>query len=372
MDFTYSKEQQALREALGRYLDKTYAFEQRQDLVRGDRPWSDPAWAQYADLGLLALPFDEERGGIGGTITDVVAISELFGEHLTIEPYLSSVMLAGRTLAAAADDGARELLTRVISGQAQVAFAHEERRGTPSAAHVAATGTSNGSELIVSGQKDLVLAGAQAEQLLVTARTSGAPGDRDSLVVAVVDPGADGVSMTPYRTIDGRAAATIRLDQVGAEVLQIGDVADVLDDVLAQAAIALAAESIGAMGALLRTTGEYATTREQFGVPIASFQVIAHRLADMKMAQAKARSSLLYTTALAEAGVATATDVSVLKAQAGRCGRVVAEHAVQIHGGIGTTDELPVGHYLKRVLAIEAMFGDTEFHLRSIGATAGI
>ncbi|WP_106847807.1 acyl-CoA dehydrogenase family protein [Blastococcus sp. Marseille-P5729] len=372
MDFTYTGEQETLRETLRRYLDKAYAFDRRQGLLREGAPWSEAAWTQFAELGLLALPFGEADGGTDGTITDVVAVSELFGSHLTIEPYLSNVMLAGRTLAAAGDGWTGALLERMMSGQAQIAFAHEEKRGTPSVSHVSTTAMRDGAGYRLAGQKELVLAAEQAERLLVTARTSGAAGERTGLVVVAVDPDADGVSIRPYRTIDGRAAASVRFEQAPAEPLQIADVTTVLDDVLAQATIALAAESVGAMGALLRTTAEYATTRQQFGVPIASFQVIAHRLADMKMAYSKARATLLYTTALAEAGQATGTNVSVLKAQVGRCGRVVGEHAVQIHGGIGTTDELSVGHYLKRVLAIESMLGDTEFHLRLIGATAGI
>lgn len=374
MDFTYTSEQQSLRETLNRFLDRTYAFESRQELLRSDEPWSHRTWAQLAELGLLALPIDEEHGGIGGTIADVVAVAEVLGEHLTVEPYTATVMLAARTLAAAADDSASGLLDRVVAGQTVVAFAHEEGHGTPTIEHIAAraTATETGDAHRVSGQKELVVAAEQSEALLVTARTAGEPGDRDCIAVLLVETGGPGVTTTGYRTQDGRAAAVVRLDDAPAVLLQIADAAQVLDEVLAHATIAYAAEAVGAMDALLRITAEYATTRQQFGVPIGSFQAIGHRLADMRMAGTKARATLLHTTAVAEAGQLTATELSVLKAQVGRCGREIAESAVQIHGGIGTTDELSVGHYMKRILAVEAILGDTQFHLRRIGAAAGV
>lgn len=374
MDFTYTSEQQSLRETLNRFLDRTYAFESRQELLRSDESWSHRTWAQLAELGLLALPIDEEHGGIGGTIADVVAVAEVLGEHLTVEPYTATVMLAARTLAAAAGDSASGLLDRVVAGETVVAFAHEEGHGTPTIEHIAAraTATETGDAHRVSGQKELVVAAEQSEALLVTARTAGEPGDRDGIAVLLVETGGPGVMTTGYRTQDGRAAALVRLDDAPAVLLQIADAAQVLDEVLAHATIAYAAEAVGAMDALLRITAEYATTRQQFGVPIGSFQAIGHRLADMKMACTKARATLLHTTAVAEAGQLTATELSVLKAQLGRCGREIAESAVQIHGGIGTTDELSVGHYMKRILAVEAILGDTQFHLRRIGAAAGV
>lgn len=372
MDLTYTDEQQALRAGLSRYLDRTYTFDQRQALLRSDAPWSSDGWRHFTELGLTALPFDETSGGIGGTPADVVAVGEILGEYLTVEPFASTVVLGGRGLAAAAGSArARELLDGVIEGRTHVAFAHEERTGTASAAHVDTTATEGEGAYLLTGRKELVLGAAQSEAILVTARLSGAAGDRDGVALLLVDPAASGVTTRQYRTIDGRAAASVELQGAPAELL-VPDAADVVDDVVAHGILALAAEAVGAMNWLLAQTIEYGATRQQFGVPIGSFQVLAHRMANMKMAYLNARATLLYTTALAEAGSIRPNDVAVLKAQVGRFGRVIGESAIQLHGGIGTTDELPIGHFVKRILAVEAMFGDSDYHLRQIGATAGI
>jgi alkylation response protein AidB-like acyl-CoA dehydrogenase len=204
----------------------------------------------------------------------------------------------------------------------------------------------------------------------VTARLDGEPGRPEGLALLVVEPGTAGVRITPFRTVDGRRAAHIGFAgvEVPADACISADAHAAITTTIGDALVALAAEAVGAMGALLRRTAEYATTRRQFGVPIASFQVVAHRLADMKIAHTRARATLLHTAALVEAGRAAPRDLSVLKAQVGRLGRSVGEAAVQTHGGVGTTDELAVGHYLKRLLAIDAMFGDSDYHLRVIGA----
>ena len=372
MDLTYSDEQQALRDGLARYLDRTYTFDQRQELLRSNEPWSAEVWKHFTELGLTALPFEESVGGIGGTIVDVVAVGEILGEYLTVEPYVTSVILGGRSLRAAQSSArSSELLAGIINGDTQVAFAHEEGAGTASAAHVGLPATASEDSYRLTGHKELVIGAAQSSAIIVTARISGAAGDPNGVAMLLVDTDAPGVALREYRTIDGRAAASLDLQDVSAELL-VQDAVGILDEVIASGIIALAAEAVGAMNALLRQTIEYGATREQFGVPIGSFQVLAHRMADMKMAYMSARATLLYTTALTEAGTVSATDIAVLKAQVGRFGRVIGESAIQLHGGIGTTDELPIGHYVKRILAVEAMFGQPDYHLRQIGATAGI
>jgi len=377
MDLTFTEEQVALRDGLARFLDRTYTFDQRQKLLRSDSAWSADAWRHFAELGLTALPFGEDAGGIGGTVADVVAISEVLGEYLCVEPYAATVLLAGRSLALAASDAsgdrARELLGGIIDGGTTVAFAHEEGRGTPPAAYIgmAATASDTSDAVRLTGSKELVIGAEQAAAYVVTARAAGVPGSRDGLVLVLVEADAPGISLRDYRTVDGRAAASVEFSDVPGLVL-VSDAGAVIDDVIDTAILGLAAEAVGAMGALLKITVEYGSTREQFGVPIGTFQALAHRMANMKMAHLQARATLLYTTAMVEAGTAGASDIAVLKAQVGRFGRLIGESAVQVHGGIGTTDELPVGHYLKRILAVEAMFGDSDHHLRTVGATAGV
>jgi alkylation response protein AidB-like acyl-CoA dehydrogenase len=362
MDFNYSEEQQMLRDSIGKYLEKSYDFDARQKLVRGEAPWSAEAWQQFAEFGLLALPFSEEQGGLGGSISDCVAFAELFGKHLVIEPYTSAVMLAGAALAASGEAAAQDTFAKVIGGEAVVAFAFEEGHGTPSPAHITMTAAVEGAGCVLSGEKRLVIAGADADALVVAARN----GEGGAPALFLVEAGAAGLGSRAYRTIDGRSAADIRFDHVKATALDL--LATALDDIVARAIIVQCAEAVGAMGALCAITTEYAMTRKQFGVPIATFQAIAHRLADMKIAYCKARASLLYTTALAQGGAASQRDIAILKAQCGKLGRAIGEAAIQTHGGVGTTDELSVGHYHKRLIACDAMFGDHAYHFRKIGA----
>jgi len=371
MDFTFTDEQTMLRESVGRYLAKNYTFEDRQALVKSDRPFSAEAWQAFAEFGLLSLPFPEELDGLGGSVVDLVAVGELFGEHLVVEPYLSSILLAGRALAEFGEaPRAKRWLERLMSGEALAAFAHEEGAGTADPALVAVRCTETDGGYRLDGEKRLVLGGANADVLVVTARVAGEPGGRDGLALLVVEPGASGVRITPFKTVDGRSAAHIAFDavEVSADDCLTTDAYQALTRTLDDAVIALSAEAVGAMDALLRQTTDYAVTRKQFGVPIGTFQTVAHRLSDMKMAFTKARATLLYTAALAEAGRAGRREVSVLKAQVGRLGRAIAEAAVQTHGGIGMTDELAVGHYMKRILAVDAMFGNSDYHYRVVGA----
>jgi alkylation response protein AidB-like acyl-CoA dehydrogenase len=307
---------------------------------------------------------------LGGSITDIVAVAEVFGEHMMSEPYLSSVILAGRALAMAEkSETARTWLAKIVDGDALGAFAHEEGRGTADPVRLATTVTRSAQGWVLSGEKRLVLGGSDADVLVVTARLAGAGHAEEELGVVAVTPDLPGVTLTSYRTIDGRKAANCVFDDVriGAADLLVADAAKTITAVLDGALLALCAEAVGAINALLETTAAYAGTRQQFGVPIATFQAVAHRIADMKIASVKARSTLLYTTALVEAGRAQARDISLLKAQVGRLGRAVAESAVQIHGGVGMTDEVSIGHYLKRILVIDAMFGDSDYHFRKVG-----
>lgn len=368
MDFSFTDEQAMLRDSVARYLEKNYDFERRKTIV--SQGYSKEVWRDFADQGLLALPFSEDVGGFGGTIVDVVSIAELFGERLVVEPYCSSVLLAGNALARAGrTEPLRSLVTRIVAGDCLAAFAHEEGAGLADPALVSLRAEATGDSYRLDGEKRYVLGGAQAEALVVSARIGGAPGDAGGLALILLRPDHAGVRITPFRTVDGRAAAHIRFDGVtiSADAILSTDAYGIIADVIRDATIALCAEGVGAMGALLSATADYASTRRQFGVPIGSFQAVAHRLADMKIAYAKARSTLLYTTALAEAGRATPRDISILKGQIGRLGISLAEAAVQTHGGIGMTDELAVGHYLKRLLAIDAMFGASDYHFRLVG-----
>lgn len=375
MDFTFSDEQTMLRDSVSQYLARSYAFDARQAIVGSEGGTSAEVWHQLGEFGLLALPFPESAGGLGGSMTDVVAIAELFGGHLMSEPYLSSIVLAGRAFALAIERDAASVtasdwLAKIVDGSALGAFAHEEGRGTADPARIATIATLGPDGYELDGEKRLVLGGGDAHVLVVTARLLGGGHAEGELGLVLVTPDLPGVALTTYRTVDGRKAAncTFADVRVVSENLLAAEATSTITAIIEVALIVLSAEAVGAMGALLETTAFYAATRQQFGVPIATFQALAHLLANMKIAFLQARSTLLYTTALVEAGRAHARDISLLKAQVGRLGRTIAESAVQIHGGVGTTDDVAIGHYLKRILAIDAMFGDSDYHLRKVGA----
>ena len=360
MEFAFSQEQDMLRESVSRYLEKNYDFDTRQALVRSDDAWSTDVWSQFAELGLLALPFSEDKGGLGGSIADCVAFASSFGKHLVVEPYAHTIMLAGAALEASDHESAPDWIEKLASGEAVVAFAYEEGAGTASPDMIRTVAARDGASYTLSGEKRLVIAGAEADAVIVAAR------EGDKLGLYLVSKDATGLSTGSYTTIDGQSAAKMTFRDTPATLL-LEDASEALETILTNAIIVQSAEAVGAMEALLATTAEYAMTRKQFDKPIMMFQSVAHRLSDMKIAYTKALSTLTYTTALANSGGATPHDISVLKGQIGKLGREIGEAAIQTHGGVGMTDELNVSHYHKRLLAYDAQLGDHAYHLRVVG-----
>ncbi|MEM1052126.1 MAG: acyl-CoA dehydrogenase [Pseudomonadota bacterium] len=368
MDFSFTQEQDMLRESVAKLLERKYDFDTRQALVASDAPWSTDVWNEFAELGLTLLPFSEEQGGLGGSVADCVAFAGTFGEHLVVEPYVASTILAGGTLAASGTPTALTWIEKLGSGEAALAFAYEEGNGTATPDQIAMVAEPSGDGVTLSGEKRLVIAGDTADAIVVVARRS----DSGKLGCYLVEQGAAGLTLRPYKTIDGRSAATIRFElvPVAAEAVLLEDAGDALEAIIAEAIIVQSAETLGAMKALLTITGEYAMTRKQFGQPIGMFQVVAHRLADMKIAYTKALSTLTYTTALANSGAATPRDIATLKGQMGKLGREIGEAAIQTHGGVGMTDELNISHFHKRILAFDASLGSSAYHLRKVGQMA--
>ncbi len=366
MDFNFTDEQRMLRDSVSNFLVRHYDFDSRQKIVRSDAGWSREIWQQLAELGLLALPVAEDAGGLGGSAVDLIAIAEPFGAHLLAEPYCANALLVAPLLAHAQNAGAGDWLEKIMAGEALGAFAYEEGHGTPDLSQIGCIAVRDGDGFTVTGEKRLVTGGGEADILLVVAQLDGRP------CVLLAQPDAAGITITEYPTIDGRRAANIVFDgaQLAADALLIADAEDKVRAAIDMAMLALCAECVGAMGGLMRQTAEYAATRKQFGVPIGTFQSVAHRIADMKMAYTRARATLLYTAALLEAGRATRRDMAILKGQIGKLGRQVGESAIQTHGGVGMTDELSIGHLHKRILANDALFGAGEYHLRVLGNLA--
>jgi pimeloyl-CoA dehydrogenase small subunit len=379
MDFDLSEEQRLLKDSVDRLLADRYDFETRKKHADNPEGWSRELWAQYAELGLLALPFSEEHGGFGGGGTETMIVMEAFGRALVLEPYLATVVLAGGLIAeGGSDEQGQRVIPQIADGSQRLAFAHSERQSRYDLADVTAEAKRDGDGWIIDGEKSLVLHGDTADQLIVSARTSGNRRDRGGIGLFLVGAKTDGVSRRGYPTQDGLRAAEISLAKVrvGPENV-IGDPENALpliEKIVDRAIAALCAEAVGAMHEMHALTVDYLKTRKQFGVPIGSFQALQHRAVDMFVALEQARSMAMFATMMAGDDDADERRkaVSAAKIQIGRSGKLVGQQAIQLHGGVGMTMELKVGHYFKRVTMIDTLFGDADHHLARLAEAGGL
>ncbi|MGO4332874.1 acyl-CoA dehydrogenase family protein [Cupriavidus sp. M-11] len=370
MDFQFSEEQSMLRDTLARYLADHYGFEARQAAVRSPAGWRPACWKALAqELGLLGAGFPERFGGLGGGAVEHMIVMEQFGRHLVVEPYLSTVVLGGGALLHGNEALAAQWLPAIIGGEATVAWAHAEPRSRYCLHDVQSTAVRAQGGWRLSGHKAVVVAAPWATHLVVSARTGGTRRERAGISLFWLPRDTPGVALQAYPTVDGARAAEVRLDNVfvpddallGAE----GQALALIERLSDEAAVALCAEAGGAMSRMLGDTVDYARQRKQFGVPIATFQVLQHRMADMyvQLEQAVALTQVAAMQAGADPQ-RRALAASAAKAHAGQAGKLVGQAAVQIHGGMGVTEELAVGHYFKRVTAIDLQFGSADHHLR--------
>src|SRR5246127_2297098 len=379
MDFEFSEEQRLLKDSVERLLKDRYDFEQRKAYMKEPGGFGRALWKQYADLGLLGLPFEEAHGGSGGGPVETMIVAEAFGRALALEPYLATVVLAGGLLRHAGTQHQRDaILPKIAEGAMLVAFAHAERQARYDLADVATAAKRDGSGYVIDGQKSLVLNGDAADKLIVSARVSGNRRDRDGLALFIIDAGAPGVTRREYATVDGLRAADVTLANVkaGADAVlgEAGKAYLVIERVADEAIAALCAEAVGGMAAMHELTLEYLRTRQQFGRPIGQFQVLQHRSVDMLVALEQARSMAMFAAVMA--GEENADErrraMAAAKVQIGRSGRHIGQEAVQLHGGIGMTMEYKVGHHFKRMTMIDKLFGDADTHLEALARLGGL
>jgi pimeloyl-CoA dehydrogenase small subunit len=379
MDFGLSEEQRLLKESVDRLLNDRYDFESRKRFMQSGDGWSRELWKQYAELGLLGLPFDEKHGGFGGGPVEIGIVMEAFGRALTLEPFVATVLLGGGLVRHAGSEAQRAaIVPKVAAGELLLAFAHAERQARYDLADVLTTARRDGTGYLIDGAKSLVLHGDSADQLIVSARISGARKDRDGIGLFLVDSTAKGVSRRGYQTNDGQRAAEVTLEGVkaGADAAlgAPGKAFPVIERVVHETIAALAAEAVGAMTAMHEMTVDYLRTRKQFGVPIGSFQVLQHKAVDMLVAIEQARSIMFYGTMMAAEPDAEMRRkaMAAVKAQIGRSGHIVGQIGTQLHGGIGMTMEYKGGHYFKRLAMTDATFGDAEHHLGLLAKAGGL
>jgi alkylation response protein AidB-like acyl-CoA dehydrogenase len=377
MDFEFKEEQLQLADALKRWIARDYSFEARRKIVASTAGVSEQAWSTLAELGLTALPVPEQQGGFAGNAVDMFVVMQELGRGLVVEPYFATV-LGAEFLRLGGGHGA--LLERVATGELKLACALGERQSRYDMRDIATRAERDGDGWRLSGEKKVVLHGAQAGLLVVSARSAGAQRDQrdpDGITLFAVPRDAAGVHVTEYRMLDGQRAADVRFDGVrlGGEAVigQPGAGWTILEAALDYGAGLLCAEAVGAMDALFAATLEYLKTRQQFGVAIGKFQALQHRMADMYIHLEQARSMAMLAAVRLGSGDADERRkaVSAAKYRVGQAARFVGQQAVQLHGGMGVTDELPAAHYFKRLTTIALTLGDADHHLARFMAQPG-
>ena len=368
MNFDFTEEQVMLRDSVARFVQDDYDFDSRRAIADSDEGMSKAHWQTFAELGWLSVPFAEEHGGFGGSASDVMVMMEEFGKGLVVEPYLATVVLFGGLLQRGGSDDLKNAhIPSIIDGSRQGAFAYLERQSRFELADVKTTATAQGDSFKLNGEKVVVLNGVNADQLIVSARTSGGQFDEQGISLFMVAADAQGVDKTSYRLMDGQLVANITFSDVEVSADSLlgakNQGLELMNAVVQDAIIALGAEALGAMAQLNAKTLEYTKTREQFGVAIGSFQVLQHRMVETFMSYEQTKS-MLYRAVCALPGGGDEAKVAIhaLKVMIDRAGRNVYEEAIQLHGGMGLTDELDIGHYAKRLMMINTTFGNGDYH----------
>ncbi|ROO31449.1 acyl-CoA dehydrogenase family protein [Salinisphaera japonica] len=368
MDFSYSDEQRMLADLVTRVVADHYAFDAREGYIASPEGHSPDVWAQFAELGLLAVPFSETAGGFDGGGAELMVVAEGLGRGLVVEPYLGRIVLAGCFLDGALDDAAKaDTLEPLITGEARWALAVHEPAGRYDPYWIETTAVKDGQGWHLSGRKATVLAGDSADHLIVIARTSGDNPAQSGLSAFWVDADTAGVRRTGYTTIDGQRAAEIWLDDVAVDADALIGVEDeagtALEYALDRGVVALCAEAAGAMEIACDLTLDYLKERKQFGVPIGSFQALQHRMVDMRMNLEKVRSLTLWAACSLDGDATERRQrLASAKTMVGTAGRKLAEEAIQLFGGMGMMDESSVAHYAKRIIMIDHYLGDANFH----------
>ncbi len=371
MDFSLSPEQALFKDSVERFVRDAYPFEKRCRIIAGEDGFSREMWSQFAELGWLGVAVPEALGGSGGSATEVMIVMEAFGRGLVVEPFLSSVILGGRLAEFGGMAAQRQaLLPDLAQGRLILAFAYAEPQSGYDPFDVETTASEDGGGYRIEGLKRLVLHAQAADKIIVSARTAGSSRDRDGISLFLVARDAEGLSRRDYRTLDGGRASDLTLEDVrvdGEALLGAPDQAlPVIETAIDHAVAALCAEAVGAMAAALEATNDHLKIRRQFGRPLGDFQVLQHRMVDMFMACEEARSMAYMATCKLGDGDAGARQkaLSAAKARIGKAGRFIGGQAVQLHGGMGMTDELIIGHYFKRLVMIDTLFGNADYHLR--------
>ena len=370
MDFTFNEEQTLIQDQVDQFVQKEYDWETRQSLSNSDLGFGEDNWKKFAELGWLGISVSEESGGFGGSAIESMLIMEAFGKGLVVEPFLETMIMSGGILDNHGSDQQKSsILEPAIAGEMQLALAYAEPQSRFNLSDVVTEAKEEGENFILNGYKSVVMNGPSADKIIVSARTSGSQMEEEGISLFIVDAASEGLNRTNYKTVDGKRASDITIENLSVSkeniIGPINSGFAILDSAIDTAILAISAEAVGAMEVLYKTTVEYTKTREQFGTAIGKFQVLQHRMVDMFMEYEQCKSLLYMATMKHEEGSADAKKaISGLKYQVGKAGKFIGQQAVQLHGGMGVTDELNVGHYFKRLTTVGTIFGNTDYHLK--------
>ena len=369
MNFELSEEQKMIQQSVERFVQENYDLTNRVKISSEDPGYSQEYWTAMAELGWLGLAFSEEEGGFGGNQIDTLVLMEQFGKGLVLEPFLANIVLGGGAIKRGGSPAIKEsILPNLIEGNLQVTLAYAEEQSRFDIEDVATAAREDGGNFIINGKKSMVLNAESADKIVVVTRTSGSQVDEDGISLFLVDATSKGIERENFPTVDGLRASEITFTDVevpsGNLIGEKDKGFSILQAVVNDAILALSAEAVGAMEVLYKDTVEYTQQREQFDHPLSDFQVLQHRMVDMFMEYEQCKSLLLRATMeTVQDPILAQRTVHALKHLIGKSGIFVGESAVQLHGGMGVTEELRIGHFFKRLLVIDSQFGNSDFHL---------
>lgn len=369
MNFDLSEEQQLLKDSVERFVNDNYDLDTRQSLSKNPAGFSDTYWQTMAELGWLGVTVPEAQGGFGGNQADTMVLMEAFGQGLVLEPFFATAVLGTRAVVSGGNaDLQSRLLPDVVSGSCRLGLAYAEEQSRFDLEDVITRATAQDSGFVITGHKSMVQHGGSADQLVVSTRTSGGQRDENGITLFLVDTKAEGVTVDSFPTVDGQQASEVTFENVFVHADNMLGELDrgftLLQDIAIDGILALAAEAVGAMEILYKDTVAYTQEREQFDHSLADFQVLQHRMVDMFMEYEQCKSMLYRATLeVVQNGREAMRTVHALKYMVGKVGTFIGESAVQLHGGMGVTEELRIGHYFKRLLVIDAQFGNSDHHL---------
>jgi alkylation response protein AidB-like acyl-CoA dehydrogenase len=368
MDFSLSNEQQMLQDSITRFVQNDYDFYHRAKLIKSELGFSADHWKLFAELGWLMVPFTEDDGGLGGSAADLMVVMEEFGKGLVIEPFLATAVIGGGLIVKAGNAQQKQtLIAAIMAGSLQLAFAYAEPNSRYDLSYVATSAKKTADGFLLNGHKSVVLNAPAADKIIVSARTSGEINDKDGISLFILDADSKGIDIQSYRTQDGGRAAEVNFNNTPVSSDQLlgaeGSALPTIESILDRASLAVCAEAVGAMEIATAKTVEYTKTRKQFGTSISKFQALQHRMADMFIEQQQAKSIVLMAALKLDHdnNMESSKAVAAMKSLVGRASRKVGQETIQIHGGIGVTDELDIGHYFKRITMIDLMFGNSDY-----------